>query len=279
MNGLREIKAALDTLGVRPKKSRGQNFLFEKGAIQKILTFAAVRPDEDLLEVGPGLGAITERVSAEGHSFRAVDVEPKFIEYLQGALPAIPAENFLCRDIRETTLADLGFSPARPATVVSNVPYSLSSEFILWLVTQSASVARASLLLQREFAERVAAAPGGKDYGSLSVWCALVADVRLGPKISGNCFFPAADVESRLVELRMLEEPRFDVGDRDHFERALRASFAKRRKTILNSLHSSEHFGEKAEVERRLQIAGIDPGRRGETLTLAEFVALSAALR
>ncbi len=278
MTSLREVRSALAALGVVPRKKRGQNFLFEKGAVQKILAFAAAGPNDDVCEVGPGLGAITARLSADARTFCAVDIEPKFIEFLRASIPAIPPERFICADIRDVDLQTLGFSRSRPATVVSNVPYSLSSEFVLWLVGQSERISRASLLLQREFAERVAAEPGGKDYGTLSVWCSLVADMRLGPKIPGTCFFPPAEVESRLVELKMLPAPRFPVADLAQFEKTLRAGFSKRRKTLLNALHSSEHFGEKAAIEAALEKIGIDPGRRAETLSVEEFVRMSDAL-
>lgn len=277
MSGLNDVKSTLLELGVTPRKSRGQNFLIDKGSIQKAVRFAEVQATEHVVEVGPGLGALTEHLIEDAASFHAIDIEPRFIEHLRSRYPSLSEKNWKVADVREVELGALGFRPSNPCVVVSNVPYSLSSEMILWILGQHSLISRASLLLQREFAERVAAGPGGKDYGSLSVLSALYADVRLGPKVTGSCFFPPADVESRFVEFRLLAKPRFAISKREAFEKLVRSAFSKRRKTLLNAISSSEGFGEKLEVERWIASAGIDPGRRGETLSLEEFVHLLKA--
>ncbi len=275
MNAPSKLRALLDDLGVTPKKKRGQNFLIDPGSVRKVLTFAGVHSGDDVVEIGPGLGALTSTLIAESKSFRAIDIEEKFVEHLRRVHPELPPTTFVCGDVRNVRLESFGFSPSRRAVIISNVPYSLSSEVILWLIGQYQLISRASLLLQREFAERVGAVPGGKDYGSLSVLSTLLADVRLGPRITGSCFYPSAEVESRLVQLAMLTSPRFPVPSISRFESVVRAAFAQRRKTILNSLASAEQFGSKEEVEGWLRRVGIDPARRAETVTPLEYAELA----
>ena len=270
-----KVRETLSDLGVTPRKQRGQNFLIDPGSIRKVLTFAAVHAGDDVVEIGPGLGALTPKLIEDSKSFRAIDIEQRFIDFLRSQHPAVPESAFVCADVRSVKLEELGFTPRRQAVIVSNVPYSLSSEVILWMLEQHTVIARASLLLQREFAERVAASPGGKEYGSLSALSSLLADMRLGPRITGSCFFPPAEVESRLVEFRMLGKTRFEVPSVNRFETVVRASFSKRRKTILNALSSSEHFGSKTDVEAWLKSCDIDPVRRAETVSPEEYARLT----
>jgi len=275
MSAPAKIRETLTALGVTPRKQRGQNFLIDPGSVHKVLSFAGVRATDEVVEVGPGLGALTTKLIEQAKTYCAVDIEERFIQFLRSEHPALPPSSFICADVRTINLSELGFSPERKAVIVSNVPYSLSSEVILWLLEQHTVIARASLLLQREFAERVAAVPGGKEYGSLSALSALLADIRLGPKITGACFFPPAEVESRLVELRMLGSTRYEVPSVQRFETVVRASFSKRRKTLLNALSSSERFGSKDDVESWLRRCDIDPVRRAETVSPEEYARMT----
>ena len=268
-----EVRRLIERIDFKPSKRFGQNFLIDRGSIGVICSFAALEAGESVLEIGPGLGAISPFLAAHSKNYYAVELEAKFIPLLLEALPKIAPANIICSDIRDVDLtADERFGSSALA-VISNVPYSLSSEIILWILRQRARISRAALLLQREFAERVAAKPGGKEYGSLTVLCNLYADARIGPKISGSCFFPPAAVESRLLELKMLPTPREQV-DAALLEKLVRSSFSARRKTLLNSISGSGNFGEKKEVDALLNEAGIDPVRRAETLSLSEFAGI-----
>lgn len=274
---LPNVKSALREIGINPSKARGQNFLHDEGTVSTILAFAALKDDETVIEIGPGLGALTRHLAARGERFRAIEVEPAFAKFVIGYVPALSRDRVIISDVRELSLAELPFASA-PVTIVSNVPYSISSELVLWLIENRRHIKRASLLLQREFAERLAAGPGSRAYGSLSVLRALHANARLGPVISGGSFIPPAEVESRLLELRFLGAPRHPVADEAKFEEAVRAAFGQRRKTLLNSLAGSGRFGGKDAVSRALTDAGIEPARRAETLTLEELLLLSEKL-
>ena len=269
-----DIREKLALLGVSPKKSHGQNFLFDPNGVNKVLEFADVSGDELVCEIGPGLGAISRPLAERAKKYVAIEIEEPFAKNLEGELEDIPTASVLCSDVRDVRLADI--TPAGEKwSVVSNVPYSVSSEVVLWLIEQTAFLRRATLLFQREFAERVASPPGGKVYGSLSVQSQLVADVRLGPRLQGGLFFPPASVESRLIELRFLENPRFQLHDRELFRRIVRASFGKRRKTLMNSLLSAELFSSRESGEQIFREASLDPIRRPETLSVEEFVRLA----
>ena len=271
-----EVKRTLELLNVRPSKRRGQNFLVDRGSLSKVLDFAAVTTSDNVIEVGPGLGALSEELCRRSASYTAIEIESAFAGYLRERLGE--RGTVIEADVREVVLGrELPDVPGG-YHLVSNVPYSLSSEMTLWIIRNRAGIRRASLLFQREFAERLGASPGGKDYGSLTVLCSLFADSRLGPRIPGSCFYPSAEVESRLISFEILSSPRIDVGDEGLFEELVRASFATRRKTLLNALSASRFFGTKAEAEAHLRKENIDPGRRAETLTLEEYGRLSRSL-
>lgn len=274
------VRSALRELGISPSKGRGQNFLIDDGVVRSIAAHARIQQDERVIEVGPGLGALTRHLLGRSATFVAVELEDAFAGYLLRSLPQLSSSQIIRRDVRTVSLRGPELAPFGPPpfVVISNVPYSISSEFFLWLVENRAAVARASLLLQREFAERLAAPPGSRTYGSLSVLRALYADASLGPIVSGDRFIPPAEVESRMLELRFLPAPRIAVSDESHFERVVRSSFGQRRKTLLNSLTGSRRFGDKERVTAALRDAAIDPQRRAETLSLEEFVRLSEKL-
>ena len=269
----RTIRERLEELGVSPRKSRGQNFLCDRNTIDRIVNFAHVEENDTVIEIGPGLGAISEHLFAKAGSYAAIELEPHFQRHILESLEGLLESRVINADVRYVELPLSGIVDP-PYVVVSNVPYSVSTDVTLWLIRFRSQIKRASLLLQREFAERLAASPGGKEYGSLTVLRTLYADARLGPTVPGTVFLPPADVESRLLELTMLSEPRFPVPSQELFERVVRAGFSTRRKTLHNAIASGLGI-EKAESQAMLLRAGIDPSRRAETLSLEEFCKLS----
>lgn len=271
-----QIKAALAEIGVHPSKGRGQNFLFDVAAVTDALRFARVTSDENVIEVGPGLGVLSAPLAAAAKRYCAIEVEERFCARLSQQFVDAPACEVVCEDVRRVDLAADERFKAERWVVVSNVPYSISTEVILWILENRSHISRACLLLQREFAERVAAEPGTREASALTLHCALYADVRLGRTVSGSCFFPSADVESALLEFRLLAAPRVAVNEQ-LYEQVVRAAFGQRRKTLANSLSGAVTLGEKERVAEALASAGIDAKRRAETLTVAEFCRLTDA--
>lgn len=263
-------KDLLQDLDVRPSKGRGQNFVINTSVITQIIEFGFPSESEHLVEIGPGLGALTSELYKIG-PLAVIEIEMKFCEDLERRFPNLVIVN---KDVRLVDFSSLG----KELVVFGNLPYSFSTEIIFHLIDNSASIARAVLLLQREFAERLVASPGGRDYGVLSVSCQIACETRLGPIIPGNSFHPPTKVESRLVELKFPKTPRFEINDVLWLKRCVRASFLQRRKKLLNSLRGSGFFINDG-IEAACKDAGIDPGRRAETLSIEEFIKLSKALQ
>lgn len=264
----------LEDLGISPSKSKGQNFLFDRSKANSIVSFSEINePNPTILEVGPGLGVLSEFISKLTTDYFLVELEKKFVSYLQSQYVEIPIDNFINLDFRKVNLSEV-FKESK-GYVISNVPYSFSTDMILWLVKFRESVNSATLLFQKEFAERIGAKNNTKAYGSISVLSQYYFDCKLGPSVSGDSFFPKARVESRVLRLQKREKKEIIAKDEKLFERFTRSSFAKRRKTILNSLSSSDLFESKDEIREFLIKSGIDSNLRAETLSVNQFVELS----
>jgi 16S rRNA (adenine1518-N6/adenine1519-N6)-dimethyltransferase len=262
-------KDILSEFGVRPSKSRGQSFLIDAAAIEEIVSFGRPGHDDGLIEIGPGLGALTRELFRFGR-LTVIEIEEKFCADLQKRFPGIVVIN---EDVRSVDFAELGSD----LVVFGNLPYSFSTDIVFHLVEYAAVIKRAVLMLQREFAERLAAAPGGRDYGVLSISAQLWAEIDLGPIITGQAFHPPPRVDSQLVNLRFSKQPRAAVGDLFWFKRVVAAAFFQRRRKIANSMRAAGAF-EGKHIDLAFERAGIDPGRRAETLSIAEYAALSNAL-
>lgn len=277
--GQLKVREILSELGVRPTKRRGQNFLFESSAASKIVAFARLSKDNSVLEVGPGLGALTEHILSITEKYLFVEVEEKFSEYLIKTFDSLGEHNSYCGSILEASAKDLaerlGVEKFR---FVSNAPYSISTDILLWVINNRNSIKDASLLLQKQFAERIAASPGTKEYGSLTVLANAFAECSLGAVFPGSIFHPSADVESRLLKLTFLEKPRVLIPNQAFFEKVVRAAFSHRRKTLLNSINSSPLPLSKEEVAEHLLNCNISSSRRAETLELEEFAALTRSI-
>ncbi len=265
----RRQKDTLRELDVRPTKSRGQNFLTRPDVIDAIVAFAQAPSEAHVVEIGPGTGALTEKL-ASAKRLTLVEIEAKFCDFLSERFPHATICN---QDARTTDFSSLG----RELFVFGNIPYSFSTEILFQIIRCRAAITTAVLMVQREFAERVAAAPGGREYGSLSVAVQVHADVQLGPVIPGDSFHPPTAVESQVMKLKFLEKPRVSIGDPEHFERVVRGAFAQRRKKVLNSLLSCGRWS-KEQLLAGLAGAGISPDIRAEQIAIPEFAALAREL-
>lgn len=265
----RDVKRALRQTGVRPSKTRGQNFLIDEAFISEIISFANPDLNEKIVEIGPGLGALTKEL-ADAKDLTLIEIEPEFCRELQAKYPHAKIIN---KDVRTVNFSEIGEN----LIVFGNLPYVYSTEIIFNLIDNKHSVRKAVFLLQQEFAERLAAKPGGKVFGVLSISAQLWADIRLGGIIKGDAFVPPTKVNSRLVELTFLKECRFAIPDYMLFKKVVKAAFIQRRKKLINSMASTGFF-KKDQLEEALKACSIDPGRRAETLSIEEFVNLAKTL-
>jgi 16S rRNA (adenine1518-N6/adenine1519-N6)-dimethyltransferase len=262
------VKDSLRAVGVTPTKQRGQNFIIDRTVVEAIVNFGAIAPNQNLVEIGPGLGALTELLIKESDSLAVIEIEQRFCEELTRRFPQIKAYQ---ADVRDFDFAQLG----NDLLVFGNLPYSFSTDIIFHLLDNAHSIKRAVLMLQREFAERVSAAPGSRTYGVLSIMTQLRADTRLGPVISGDSFHPKANVESILLELTIRPEPRYGVRDLKWFRKVVQGSFLQRRKKIRNSLRASGIFSGPELLDQILIDARIDADARAEVLSIEDFARLA----
>ena len=254
---------------VRPRRRLGQHFLRDGNVIQRIVAAVAPKPGDALVEIGPGLGAISVPLLARAGRLEVVEIDPRVVPELQNRCLGIGELTVHLGDVLRMDLA--GLAGGRDLRLVGNLPYNVSSPILFHVLAQVERLADAHFMLQREVAERLAAAPGSRDYGRLTVmvqyWCEVRALFRIGP----GAFRPPPKVESALVRLLPRRPPLPLAADTAALESVVRAAFGQRRKQLANALRGLLTAATIADC-------GIDPGTRAETLAVADFVRLAAAL-
>jgi 16S rRNA (adenine1518-N6/adenine1519-N6)-dimethyltransferase len=270
-------RALLDKYGLRAKKSWGQNFLSDEEILDHIARLAAEREGEPVVELGGGLGHLTARLAARAR-VTVVERDRDMARVLRGELGDRIA--LVEADAVRVDYAALARAAGAPAiAVVGNLPYHLTSPILFSILDQRASVTRAVFLVQREVAERLAAAPGTKDWGLLSVLLQQEAHVSVERRVPAGAFFPPPKVESAVVRVAFREPAAPEAAPLDpaRFRRLVKAGFAQRRKVLANALAAADIAPAEA-LAAALAAAGIDGRRRGETLAVSEWVALERAL-
>jgi len=255
-----------------PRRSLGQHFLIDKNIVHKIVRLAELQPGETVLEIGPGRGILTEALLDSSGFVVAVELDAALCAHLRATLGR--RSNFRLVEGDALTF-DYAQVPS-PFLVVANLPYYVSTPLLFRLLEDRRRIDRLVLMLQEEVVARLAAAPGGKDYGALSIAAQFYCEVRQAFRVPPTCFRPKPQVGSAVVVLTPLPKPRVSVADEAFFFRIVRAGFAHRRKALPNSLRDEGFEG--APTAAALEQAGIDPRRRAETLSIEEFAALTDAL-
>jgi 16S rRNA (adenine1518-N6/adenine1519-N6)-dimethyltransferase len=269
----RDPRTVLKVHDLWAKKHFGQNFLVAPGAPERIAAAGGAGPNDIVFEIGAGCGTLTRALAARAGRVIALEHDRDLVPVARAEVAAWPGA-----EVREGNVLDMDW-PALAAEVggapfiYGNLPYHLSTPILLALLEAPESWTRACFLLQREFAERVAAAPGTRECGTLSAYAALLTRPRIAFGLPGGAFHPPPKVESAVLVLERLPAPAADVGDQATFRQVVRALFAQRRKTARNALRAAC-----PEPEAALLAAGLAPERRGETFTLVELAALSRAV-
>jgi len=271
-----DVSELAGRLGVRPSKRFGQNFVIEPGTVRRIAALARLRPDDVVLEVGPGLGSLTLALLEAGAGrLLAVEIDPVLAAALPQTIAARAPElagrvSVVAADALRIGARDL---PAAPAVLVANLPYNVAVPVVLHLLAVLPSLRRGLVMVQAEVADRMCAAPGSRVYGTPSAKLAWFADVRPAGPVPRSVFWPVPNVDSRLVAFTRRDPPR-TTATREEVFAVVDAAFRQRRKTLRAAL--SGWAGSAPEAERLLRAAGLDPGARGETLGIAEFARLAA---
>jgi len=275
----------MQSRGLSPRRSLGQNFLVDANIARKIAEEARLRPEDVVVEIGPGLGALTLQLAGRAKMVVALEIDRGLLRALEEILGDRPEVRLVEGDALKADfdglveealgLQDGGRLP--DYKVVANLPYYITSPLLVRLLEGGFHIREMLLMLQAEVARRLVAPPGGKEYGALTLLVQYYARAAIVMHVPRTVFYPRPEVDSVVVRLEVHRRPPVEVGDRDFFFRVIRAAFGQRRKTLANALRSL--VGTRGPVEEALAAAGIDPSRRGETLSLEEFAGLSRCLQ
>ena len=254
-----------------PNKRLGQNFLIDPNIVRKIVALAELSPHDHVLEIGPGRGILTEALSRAAGRVTAIEVDSRLHAYLKTKQAELPNVELICEDALVYPVEALSMG----TIVVANLPYYISTPLLFRLLDQRGRFPRMVLMLQDEVADRLVAKPGGTNYGVLSVMAQYAADITKAFRVSLQCFRPRPEVASAVVLLRMRERTRLSQQEEVTFRAIVKAAFAHRRKTLVNSLRDEGY--ELHPVIETLQRLDIALARRAETLSVEEFLQLAFA--
>lgn len=264
----------LKAFGLRASKRLGQNFLINSAIVQGIVTAAEIEAGDRVLEIGPGIGTLTQGLAEAGAQVTAVELDKKLPAVLAETLKGYDNVKIVPGDILKTDIREL--MGQQPFKVAANLPYYITTPILMALLEQKLPITKIVTMVQKEVAERMIASPGGKDYGALSVAVQYFTAPEIVLEVPPSSFLPPPAVDSVVISCRVLENPSVSVEDEKMFFRVVRTSFGQRRKTLFNALKG---LGlDKEIVAAALEKTGIEPSRRGETLSLQEFAKLSDEL-
>jgi 16S rRNA (adenine1518-N6/adenine1519-N6)-dimethyltransferase len=275
---LTRLKLDLAARGLSPRKRFGQNFLVRADLAERIVGHSHLEANDVVVEIGPGAGALTLHVASRVRRLIAIEKDDGLAAMLREQLAEAPGLEILHADFLEVDLVALAREHGvATLKVVGNIPYNVTTPILERIFEQRSVVSTAVLLVQKEYAERLAAAAGTPEYGSLTLFARYHAVLEPLMAVRAAAFWPRPEVDSMLVRFFLREEPPVEVPDEAMLFRIIRGSFQMRRKTLLNTLEAALDLP-KETIERFSRQARIDPGRRGETLTLDEFARLARAV-
>ena len=278
----KETIAVLQRYNFNFQKKFGQNFLIDGHVIEKIIAAAGIGKEDVVLEIGPGIGTLTQRLCEAAGNVVAVEIDRNLIPILTGDTCKDYANlQIISGDIMKTDIPEL-LRPfgKRPVKVVANLPYYITTPILMKLLEDRLPIESITVMVQKEVAERMETGPGTKDYGALSLAVQYYSEPYLAANVPANCFMPRPNVGSAVIRLTIHEEPPVNVKDEKHMFALIRASFNQRRKTLVNGIgNAAELPYSKEQVAAALTKLGISETVRGEALTLADFAALSDALQ
>lgn len=276
------VKEIIQAHGFKVRKALGQNFLMDANIIEKIVTAAEITDQDLAFEIGPGLGVLTRRMARSAGQVIAVELDTHLLPILQETLAEFTNATVVHGDALKVDFDTLAkertkgvFGPQGKAyKLVANLPYYITTPLLIHLITSGFNLERLVVMMQKEVADRLQASPGSKEYGSLSVMVQYYTLPEIVTKVPKTVFYPAPDVDSAVIRLIRRETPPVQVNSEELLFKVVRAAFGQRRKTLINSLTGSGLADKETWLEV-LAATGIEPTRRGETLSLVEFAALA----
>lgn len=277
LSSSKRTKEIVNKYGFKFSKSLGQNFLIDENIIYKIIHGAEITKDDIVVEVGPGIGTLTQYLAEEAEKVLAIEIDKTLIPILEETLKdyeniEVVNSDVLALDLKELIENKFG---GKEVKVVANLPYYVTTPIIMKFLEEEVPVKDIVVMVQKEVADRLKAKPNTKDYGSLSVAVQYYCEPEIVTRVPRSVFIPNPNVESTVIRLKVLDNPQVNVIDKRTFFNVVRASFAKRRKTLLNSLSFSNLGLTKDEIKEVLIASDIDSKRRGESLAIEEFAILA----
>lgn len=282
------MREVIDKYGLAAKKKLGQHFLVDGHVLDKILNAADVGPQDVVLEIGPGIGGLTQGLLDRSHHVVAVELDKQLVPILKsqfaGEALTVVQGDILRIDLAEVLSIYTGLTGNLTSRdgfhikVVANLPYYITTPVILYLLESGLPFKSITVMIQKEVARRMAAGPGTKDYGSLSLAVQYYADVSLAANVPVNCFMPRPAVDSAVAHLQILCKPRVDT-DKELLFKIIHAAFNHRRKTLVNTLDAAGFGNGKDDLANTLESIGLNPQVRGEALSIYQFAELAGVLK
>ena len=275
-------KEILKKYNLKAKKSLGQNFIIDTNILENIVDAGSVDENTTVIEIGPGIGALTEQIAKKAKEVFAFEIDGRLIELLEDTLSDYSNITIIHEDILKVNFQEFQekhLKEVERLVVVANLPYYITTPIVLHLIESPLAIDEMVLMMQKEVAQRLEAEPSTKEYGSLSIAIQAFVDVDIAFTVPRTVFMPQPNIDSAIVRLKTLEESRLDVIDEKLFFKITRASFGQRRKTIWNNLRRELNDKEKEVfLKEAFEKSGIDPSRRGESLNIQEFSKLANAI-
>ena len=264
------------------QKKFGQNFLIDTHVLEKIIRAADITKDDFVLEIGPGIGTMTQYLAENARKVMAVEIDRNLIPILEDTLAGYDNVMVVNEDVLKLDLPELvqKENAGKPVKVVANLPYYITTPIIMGIFESHMPLHSLTIMVQKEVADRMQAGPGSKDYGALSLAVQYYAKPYIAANVPPNCFMPRPNVGSAVIRLTKHEQPPVEAADEKLLFGMIRASFNQRRKTLANGLNNSQELGySKEQIEAAIKKAGFPPAVRGEALTLKQFAQLSNILK
>ncbi|MBP3266497.1 MAG: 16S rRNA (adenine(1518)-N(6)/adenine(1519)-N(6))-dimethyltransferase RsmA [Lachnospiraceae bacterium] len=265
---------------IKAQKKYGQNFLTDDGVLDEIVEAAGVCDRDHIVEIGPGLGALTKRLAEKASHVTAIEIDSQMIPVLDEVLEGFDNTRVICADVLKTDMKEIADTyPGEDVKIVANLPYYITTPIVTSLLESGIHYRSITVMVQTEVAERMQTGPGSKDYGALSLAVQYYSKPEIMIDVPPECFYPMPGVGSSVIKLDLYEEPPVKVSDPAFMFRIIKASFMQRRKTLQNALQNNPDTRiSREKTSGALEKLGLDPLIRGEALTLEQFAALSDLL-
>lgn len=272
--------AVLQKYNFNFRKQYGQNFLIDEGVLEDIIDKSGITEDDCVLEIGPGIGTLTQYLAEKSRHVVAVEIDKALIPILADTLSDYDNVTVINDDILKVDITKLTeeYNSGRPIKVVANLPYYITTPIVMELLEGDAPIGSITVMVQKEVADRMQCGPGTKDYGALSLAVGYYADANVILNVSPDCFMPQPKVGSSVIKLDIYDKPPVDTADPKYMFKIIRAGFNMRRKTLVNALLGGSLGLTREQIEVALKQMSLSPTIRGEALTLAQFAELADIL-